>query len=324
MIEGRNVPDGQASPSGNATHDRRIGRVVLSRRTRSDYLYAFAFLTPCLVILGVIVFYPLAKVLALSLHNASLLMAGRQQFVGLENFIELFTRDSVFPIAIVNTLEFTVFSVAGGFIVGFALALVLNERIPLRNFFRGVALIPWVIPGVIVALLTLYMFNGEVGIVNYTLHSVGIIRKFIPWFANERAAMWALIVVNVWNQAPFYMLMLLAGLQTRPEELVEAAKMDGAGTLIRFWHITLPHLREIIMIITALMVIWNFNNFDLIWTATEGGPVDATMTLSVYTYRQAFLSFRMGYATAIAVIWLLGLLAFSVFYVRVMEGRRRA
>ncbi len=301
------------------------GRIhgTFSRRRRSDYLYASAFLAPCLIILVVVVFFPLAKVLVLSLHNASLLGAGRQQFVGLQNFVELFSKDPVFPIAVLNTIEFTAASVILAFMVGLALALVLNEKIPVRNFFRGVALIPWVIPGVIVALLTLYMFNGEVGIVNYTLQAVGVIRKFIPWFANERAAMWALIIVNVWNQAPFYMLMLLAGLQTRPEELIEAAKMDGAGTLGRFWHITLPHLREIIMIITALMVIWNFNNFDLIWTATEGGPVDATMTLSVYTYRQAFLSFRMGYSTAISVVWLLGLLVFSVFYVRVMEGKRR-
>lgn len=292
-----------------------------SRRRRSDYLYASAFLAPCLIILLVVIYFPLAKVLDLSLHNASLLGTAGQKFIGLQNFVELFTRDPVFPIAVLNTLEFTAASVVLAFLFGLTLSLVLNERIPIRNFFRGVALIPWVIPGVIVALLTLYMFNGEVGIVNYTLKELGIIRKFIPWFANEQAAMWALIVINVWNQAPFYMLMLLAGLQTRPEELVEAAKMDGAGTIGRFWHITLPHLREIIMIITALMVIWNFNNFDLIWTATEGGPVDATMTLSVYTYRQAFLGFRMGYSTAISVVWLVGLLLFSIFYVRVMEGR---
>jgi ABC-type sugar transport system permease subunit len=116
------------------------------------------------------------------------------------------------------------------------------------------------------------------------------------------------------------MLMLLAGLQTRPDELMEAAKIDGAGSWARFRHITLPHLSKVIMIITALMVIWNFNNFDLIWTTTQGGPVNATMVLSVYTYRQAFVSFNTGYASAIAVLWLLGLLAFSYFYIRAMEG----
>lgn len=290
---------------------------------RSDYLFAFAFVAPSLIILLLVVFFPLAKVLYLSLLNANLFNSASQHFVGLENFTQLFAHDTVFPIAVLNTLEFTIASVVLAFLLGLVLALVLNEKIPLRNFFRGAALIPWVIPGVIVALLTLYMFNGQVGVVNYTLKSIGLIRKFIPWFANEHAAMWALIAVNVWNQTPFYMLMLLAGLQARPEELIEAAKIDGAATFGRFWHVTLPHLREIIMIITALMVIWNFNSFDLIWTATQGGPVDATMTLSVYTYRQAFLSFRMGYATAISVIWLLGLLVFSIFYVRVMEGSRR-
>ncbi len=168
--------------------------------------------------------------------------------------------------------------------------------------------------------MTLYMFNGEVGIINYTLKSVGLIEEFIPWFGSLDHAMLAVIIANIWNQTPFYMLMLLAGLQTRPDELMEAAKIDGAGSWARFRHITLPHLSKVIMIITALMVIWNFNNFDLIWTTTQGGPVNATMVLSVYTYRQAFVSFNTGYASAIAVLWLLGLLAFSYFYIRAMEG----
>jgi len=186
--------------------------------------------------------------------------------------------------------------------------------------WRGAALIPWVVPGVIVSLLTLYMFNGEVGIINYTLKTTGFIEEFIPWFGSTKHAMWALVVANVWNQTPFYMLMLLAGLQSRPDELMEAAKIDGAGMLGRFRYITLPHLIGIILIVTSLMVVWNFNNFDLFWATTQGGPVNATMTLSVYTYRQAFLAFRMGYASAISVLWLLGLLAFSTVYIRAMEG----
>jgi multiple sugar transport system permease protein len=181
-----------------------------------------------------------------------------------------------------------------------------------------------VVPGVIVALLTLYMFNGGVGIINYTLKTLGLIDEFIPWFGSTRLALPALIIANVWNQTPFYMLMLLAGLQVRPDDLMEAAKIDGAGTWARFRYVTLPHLKGIIMIVTALMVIWNFNNFDLIWTTTQGGPVNATMVLSVYTYRQAFLSFRLGYASAIAVVWLLGLIACLYFYIKAMEGEKRA
>ncbi|GAB4412302.1 MAG: sugar ABC transporter permease [Anaerolineae bacterium] len=300
---------------------RRLRGLFFSRQGRlSDNLYALFFLAPVLVILTIVIFYPLVRVLSYSVTNASLLFPNREEYIGLENFDYLLNQDTIFRTAVKNTLVFTFFSVMGGFVLGFALALLLNENIPLRNVLRGAALIPWVIPGVIVALMTLYMFNGEVGIINYTLKSVGLIEEFIPWFGSLDHAMLAVIIANVWNQTPFYMLMLLAGLQTRPDELMEAAKIDGAGSWARFRHITLPHLSKVIMIITALMVIWNFNNFDLIWTTTQGGPVNATMVLSVYTYRQAFVSFNTGYASAIAVLWLLGLLAFSYFYIRAMEG----
>jgi len=295
--------------------------IFLSRQGRlSDNLYALLFLGPVLIILAVVIFYPLVRVLSYSVTNASLLFPNRQEYIGLENFEYLLNQDTIFRTAVKNTLVFTISSVIGGFVLGFMLALLLNENIPLRNILRGAALIPWVIPGVIVALMTLYMFNGEVGIINYTLKSAGLIDEFIPWFGSLDHAMLAVIIANIWNQTPFYMLMLLAGLQTRPDELMEAAKIDGAGSWARFRHITLPHLSKVIMIITALMVIWNFNNFDLIWTTTQGGPVNATMVLSVYTYRQAFVSFNTGYASAIAVFWLLGLLAFSYFYIRAMEG----
>jgi multiple sugar transport system permease protein len=286
---------------------------------RGDWLYAILFLAPTIVIISIVIFYPLVQVLSYSVHDTHLMMPQNQQFVGLDNFRQIL-QDDIFRTSVVNTLVFTLASVAGGFLVGFALALLLNENIPARNVWRGAALIPWVVPGVIVSLLTLYMFNGEVGIVNYTLKSTGLIGKFIPWFGSTKHAMWALVLANIWNQTPFYMLMLLAGLQSRPEELMEAAKIDGAGMFGRFRYISIPHLSGIILIVTSLMVVWNFNNFDLFWATTQGGPVNATMTLSVYTYRQAFLAFRMGYASAISVLWLLGLLAFSIIYIRAMEG----
>jgi multiple sugar transport system permease protein len=300
---------------------RLAHRILLSRQGRiSDNMYALVFLAPVLIILVVVIFYPLGRVLVYSVTDASLLFPKQEKYIGLDNFDYLINQDQIFRTAVKNTLFFTISSVAGGFSLGFMLALILNEKLPLRNLLRGVALIPWVVPGVIVALLTLYMFNGEVGVVNYTLKSFGVIDKNIPWFGSLDHAMWAVIVANIWNQTPFYMLMLLAGLQTCPDDLMEAAKIDGAGSLARFRYVTLPHLSKVIMIITALMVIWNFNNFDLIWTTTQGGPVNATMVLSIYTYRQAFVSFQTGYASAIAVLWLLGLLAFSYFYIRAMES----
>ena len=309
-----------------------MGRSVGERRTevlrrrllrvgsgRGDWFYAVLFLAPCVIIISMVIFYPLVQVVSYSVHNTHLMKPGEQAFVGIDNF-KLLLRDPIFKKAVVNTILFTGYSVLGGFLVGFGLALLLDEKIPLRNVWRGAALIPWVVPGVITSLLFLYMFNGEVGVINYTLRTIGIIQDFIPWFGSTDHALWALVIANVWNQTPFFILMLLSGLQSRSEELMEAAKIDGAGMIGRFLHITLPHLSGIILITTCLMVVWNFNNFDLFWATTQGGPVNATMTLSVYTYRQAFLSFKMGYASAISVLWLIGLLAFSTIYIRALEG----
>ncbi len=315
------VPKNRPAPRPSLLH-----RLIISKRRGelSDGVYAILFLAPALLILAVVVFYPLLQVLYTSLYDTHLMLPAQQKFVGLKNFSQLFTADPVFMTSVVNTLIFTAVSVAGGFVLGFGMALLLNEHLPFRHILRGLALIPWVVPGVIVALLTLYMFNGEVGIVNYTLKTLGLIDKFIPWFGSTEHALLAIIIANIWNQTPFYMLMLLAGLQLRPDDLMEAAKIDGAGTWARFRYVTLPHLKGIIMIVTALMVIWNFNNFDLIWTTTQGGPVNATMVLSVYTYRQAFLSFRLGYASAIAVLWLVGLMGCLYFYIKAVEGEKDA
>ncbi len=308
------------------SHPSRLERLIVStpRKDLSDSTYAVLFLMPALLILAVVIFYPLVQVLYTSVYDTHLMLPDEQKFIGLRNFTQLFTADPIFITAVLNTMIFTAASVAGGFGMGFGMALLLNEHLPFRHILRGIALIPWVVPGVIVALLTLYMFNGEVGLINYTLKTLGLIDEFIPWFGSTAHALPAIIVANIWNQTPFYMLMLLAGLQTRPEDLMEAAKIDGAGMWARFRYVTLPHLKGIIMIVTALMVIWNFNNFDLIWTTTQGGPVNATMVLSVYTYRQAFLSFRLGYASAIAVLWLAGLVAFLYFYIKAMEGEKNA
>jgi len=186
--------------------------------------------------------------------------------------------------------------------------------------FRGIALIPWVTPGVVVALLFLYMFNAQAGVVDYLLIRLGWTNHFVEWWGSTDNALWAEIIANVWNQTPFYMLMVLAGLQTVPEDQYEAAIIDGASTVQRFWYVTLPNIRGVLLIVTSLMVIWNFNSFDTIWATTQGGPVNATTTLSIYVYRTAFNGLDLGYAAAIGVVWLILLLLFSVVYIRAMGG----
>ncbi|MGH7056587.1 MAG: carbohydrate ABC transporter permease, partial [Acetobacteraceae bacterium] len=232
---------------------------------------------------------------------------------------ELFS-DPTFYTALVNTLALGIAPMAGAFVIGFAEALVLNEIVWGRSLLRGLALLPWVVPQIVIAYLFRFMYNPSVGVFNVILNDLGIIHHFQPWLAHPSTAPAAVVLAYIWNETPFFMLMLLAGLQSIPAEIVEAAVVDGASWLQRLRFITLPHLRRIIAITTILTVIWNFNNFTIIWPMTEGGPANWTLTFAVWVYRQAFQDFNLGYAATIGVLWLLLLLIVTGFYIRVIGG----
>jgi len=278
-------------------------------------LFVFTLFAPSIAILLVIVAYPLVRSFTLSLTDYNLIMPAMQRFVGLKNYRDLW-QDAVFWEALKNTLIFNVGSVAGGFVLGFVLAILLNLNLRFRRIFRGILLTPWVIPYVIIGFLSLYMFNTKIGIVNYTLQQTGLISKFLPWMADPALSMMAVIIANIWNQFPFHLTTLLAGLQTVPADCIEAAKIDGANNFQVFWHITLPWIRNIIVITTTLMMIQNFNNFALIWTMTEGGPIHATTTFVIYVFEKAFVEFNFSYASAIGMVWMLFLIVFAVVYMK--------
>ncbi len=288
------------------------------KRKLKDKTFAIMLILPALSIIIFIMIYPLLNSIFLSLQNYNLIFPNERTFIFFKNFISVF-RDEVFYESIKNTVIFVVSSIFGGFIMGLSLALVLNKKIVFRGFFRGIALIPWIIPPTIIALIFLYMFNSEVGIVNYILKEMNLISEYFPWFARVETAMATAVLANVWMQTPFYMLMFLSALQTIPNEIVEAAEIDGASEIKKFFHITLPYLRGVILIVITLMIIWNFNNFDIIWTTTKGGPIYSTTTVGIYVYKQAFTFYEIGYAAAIGVVWLIILLALSFVFVRIME-----
>jgi len=284
----------------------------------SNKNFAILLILPSISIIGFVIIYPLLHGMFLSFRSYNIIDPSSRGFVFLKNYGSLF-KDKIFWESFKNTIIFTFLSILGGFVIGLSLALVLNENILFKRFFRGIFLMPWVIPAVIVSLLYLYMFNGEVGVINYVLKKLHIISKFIPWFGKPKPAMFAVIFGNIWNQFPFYALMFLATLQSIPKEIKDAAEVDGANSIQRFLYITLPYLKNVMLITTTLMVIWNFNNFDIIWTTTLGGPVNATTTFAIYTYRMAFRNFDLGYACTIGVAWLIILLVFSYFYIKKME-----
>lgn len=284
----------------------------------SPRLLGILLITPSLVVIVATMVYPLVNVIYLSFTRSFLIdPTGSYLFVGFKNYFLLFN-NPVFWIALKNTLVYVGGTVSLEFVIGFTIALLLHQQIKYRTTFRGLFMLPWITPSVVVALLTMWVFNSDFGVVNYILKSLGIIPKFLGWLKDPSLAMPAILTVTVWKMFPFMVVVLLAGLQTIPEEQIEAARVDGAGPVQRFLHITLPHMRGIIMIVTLLEFIWMFQYITIIWTTTKGGPIYATTTLPVLIYRSAFKDYNMGYAASIGVFWLGFLLIFSLFYVRVL------
>ena len=278
-----------------------------------------ATILPALIVLALIYVYPLLRTIGYSFTDYDLINR-TNGFVGLANYRALFT-DPTFYTALINTLALGTAPMIGAFLLGFAEALVLNEIVVGSGILRGLVLLPWVAPQVVIAFLFQFMYNPTVGVFNVILKDLGLIRAFQPWLAHPSTAPAAVVLAYIWNETPFFMLMLLAGLQSIPNEIVEAAVVDGAGWWQRLWSVTLPYLRRIIAITTILTVIWNFNNFTIIWPMTEGGPANWTLTFSVWVYRQAFQDFNLGYAATIGVLWLLLLLVVTGFYLRAIGGR---
>ncbi|HZK56244.1 MAG TPA: sugar ABC transporter permease, partial [Desulfosporosinus sp.] len=197
-------------------------------------------------------------------------------------------------------------------------AIVVDQLPEKFSGLRGFLLLPWVIPGVIVGFLFMLMFDVEIGVANVILQNAGIIKKFLPWLMQAQLAMIAVIIANIWNQVPFYILMFSAGLKSIPMDVKEAAICEGASRWQEFRHVTLPYLKGIMVITSLLMVIRNFNNFPIIYTMTGGGPVYSTTTLVIYIFRLAFEQFNIGYASAIGIVWCIVLLAISMIYVKIL------
>ncbi|MCP4197694.1 MAG: sugar ABC transporter permease [Proteobacteria bacterium] len=292
-----------------------------SRFRLSDTQYSLLLLAPAVLLLSFTVLYPLLRGIALSFHSYNLInLASGTQFIGWDNFKSLLSSPD-YRAVWGTTLLFVTGSVAGQFLLGFMIALVLNQKeIKNRNLFRGLLLMPWIVPTVVTALLWKWIFNQQYGVFNYILHSAGIISSFQAWIGDPNLALFSVILANIWKGFPFHMLILLAALQTIPEDFIEAAIIDGATSWQRFRYVVLPLLRYIIMIDLLVSIIWTFQNFTLIWTMTEGGPITATTTLAIGIFRISFQSFDMGLAAAIGTLWLVVLAVFTVLFVRVVGG----
>lgn len=292
----------------------RDGSRAGSRLTTTTF--AVLLVLPGLALLVAVVLYPLIAALVTAFFRQSLVVPGRE-FVGLDNIISVLRGD--FVDLLVQTLTFTVGTTLIPFVIGFALALALNTRIRGANVLRGFFLVPWLIPGVVVSFLWMWIFNANYGVLNGLLESVGVIDGPEAWLAHPGTAMAAVVIAKSWQSFPWMMVMLLAGLQTVPGELHEAAEIDGAGVVRRFFAITVPHLKGIIGLVVLLEFIWNFQHFDIIYVLTGGGPAGATQTFATAVYETAFKGYDLGKAGALGLLWMVLLMVLVVVYVRFSE-----
>jgi multiple sugar transport system permease protein len=299
-----------------------------ARRTRGTPLSERTFLAflllPGIVLLCAIVLYPLIRSLISAFFDENLLYPG-MTFVGLQNIIGVLTTE--FGPLLAQTLIFTVGATVAPFVIGLALALVLNQTFRGQRFLRGAFLIPWLIPGVVVSFLWMWIFDANYGVLNGILLSIGAIDSPIAWLFQTDTARVALIVAKTWNTFPWIMVMLLAALQTVPAELHEAAAMDGAGTVRRFFTVTWPHIRGVAGLVVLLEFIWNFQHFDTIFVLTGGGPAGTTNTFATEVYDTAFKGYDLGHAGALGILWMALLTVLVVVYVWLSErgekGARR-
>jgi multiple sugar transport system permease protein len=296
----------------------RRTRPLISWRVR-QLMVGYSYLLPAALCMLATVVVPIGMAMKMSLYNDVLYKPQEYRFIGLGNYVRL-AQDPVFWLTLWNSFVWVFGSVVLQFVAGFAAALLLHQAFRGRALVRMLALLPWIIPGVVVGLIWEWLYQPNYGVINDLLIRAGWLHDRIAWLSSPDLAMAAVVVTNVWRGIPFFAIMLLAGLQAIPGELYEAAHVDGAGVLARFRHITLPLLRPIIVVATATRIIWTFNYADLIFVMTSGGPANATQITSTYTLLQAYANLDFGYAAALSVVLLLVMLAFTWAYLRLTRG----
>jgi multiple sugar transport system permease protein len=267
-----------------------------------EALFGYALLLPGSILMAVLVGLPFARALWLSFHK-KLLGAEDAPWIGLQNYAVLIG-DTTFWMATRNTFVFTLGSIGCKLAIGMAVALVINEAIPLRSLWRAIVMLPYAMPTLVSVLVWKWMYNDVAGVLDYLLTQAHISQQPVLWLADPNVAMPAVIAVNVWRGCPFFVITILAGLQTVPLELYDAAKVDGAGVWQRFRQVTLPGILPVVAVTTLFSAILTFNDFSIIWILTQGGPGNATNVLATLTYKIAIPGLELGKGVAVSVLML--------------------
>lgn len=289
--------------------------------TRGRWL-AVVLLSPCLAVVAVFALYPIGYSVYLSLHRIVLGLPGLgRPFVGLGNY-QLLLADSTAISSLLKTLLFVFASTFLEILFGLVIALVVHRKFRGRGLVRAAVLVPWAIPTVVASQLWRYLFNDKYGLINYLAFGTDT-SQYQAWLAHPAWAFAAIVVADVWKTSAFAALLILAGLQTIPEDLYEAATIDGAGRWFQFTHITLPLLRPALLLALLFRTMDAFRVFDLVFVMTQGGPADATNVLQFYGYKKLFAEGLLGYGSTLSVLVLVLTLGVCLLYLRALGGRWR-
>lgn len=292
-----------------------------ARRVRRRWLDWMVI--PASIVLIVVIGYPIVRAVWLSFTNTNLITGdAAAQSVGAANYGKLW-RDPVFWQSLRNTFVFAAVSLVGTLGVGLALAIATeNLRGPWR-FVRGFLLAPWAIPVIVVAFLFQFLFLDRGGLVNDLLIRTHLRTEPIHWLTSTDWSLWSVIIANVWQGAPFFLLVFTAALRAVPDEVIEAAKVDRTGPWTMVWRIKLPFLVAPGIVAAVIATIGNLNQFPLVYSLNGGGPGYSSTTLTVYLYRLVFVSYDLGYASAIGVVWLFVLMVIAGLFLRRLRGEAR-
>ena len=282
-----------------------------------EKITGYLFVLPALLLILILVAYPF--ILSFYFSFTDKVVGGAAHFVGLDNFKELF-KSPIFLQTTRNSFVYTIIAVSLKLILGIGMALLLNQKFRGRNVVRGVYLLPWIVPMAISGVAWMWMYDEIFGVINQMLKFSGLLPVGLPWLSNANYAMAAVIIANVWRGTPFFGISLLAGLQAIPRELYEAAEVDGATSFNKFFYITLPQLRYVILVVTLFSTIWTFADFDTVYVITRGGPANTTHLFATLSYQVGLVAGQLGKGMAISLFIFPILLIVVLIELRYLRG----
>lgn len=281
-----------------------------------DYV-KWIFVLPALIIVTLLIFYPIMSSIYYSFTNKNLIKT-TYKFVALKNYQVVLT-DDVFLKSFINSVKWTLFSLLGQISIGFMTALALDKVKYCKKIYRTLLIIPWAFPSIVIAFSWKWILNGVYGFLPNLLLDLGFVNELPQFLTDKTFAFICLVLINIWFGAPMITVNALSALQTVPRDQYEAARIDGASPLQSFVHITFPHIKVVMGLLVVLRTIWIFNNFDLIYLITGGGPAGETATVPIYAYDMGWGTKLLGRASSVTVLLFLFLLVISIMYFRIIN-----